>query len=463
MAIKLMETADIAVIDAELAGSTPWEFESITQSGGNTFAKAKDARFHGTYGYENVLSTSNSAAYGKLTFPTKTEVYYRMYIKFKTGWSQTDNTFIRFQLLWGGSGRYPYTLYLYWHSATSTFGVRATSQHRFGSFTVYNNQAGSDVNLNQWYCFEFRYHGNDASTGGAEFWIDGVSKGSDYTRDTSYSEDWPRETRLGMTLSDGTPAGSIYLDDVLISTEAIGAYNAALVLADAEDAPADPFEFDTIYKDTGNTITKIAGAANKGDYGYKHTFDGTNDRIYGQRDFSDGSVGDTIYVRYYVWFPSGNYPYATYSGAAEVFNLGGLFGPGGSPWLAAPRMLLNDQGVELDIFGYRTTSLQTMAVDLMLSTDEWHCIEVQYTIGVSGSARMWVDGILRAEVTGIDTSSNSFGSIQIGPNYSSNPANMDPGQYIYFDDIVVAEGYIGLLGGVTTAKLVARMMLLEEF
>lgn len=93
------------------------------------------------------------------------------------------------------------------------------------ALTFYTGTPGEIVK-GQWYTIEFRYKGNDASTGGAELWLDGVSLGSNYVQNTSGLSVGRIEIG-GNTSSQINPtSGSkLYFDDIKIATSSIGAFS----------------------------------------------------------------------------------------------------------------------------------------------------------------------------------------------------------------------------------------------
>jgi hypothetical protein len=222
------EIADIAVIDGEDAGTTPWELDSLTEDAGNTFTLSAAAALHGSGGYKMDIAPGPGGpqCFGERTFTGTNDIYERFYF-YIPSWNQTDGQNTRYALIRDGTTRLV-TFYLYWHSASSTFGVYCIIQHGGGSAAIYNNIAGSDISLNTPYYIDVRYKGGDAATGGGEIWLNGASKGSNFTLNTSAYQ--PDRAQLGTYYYSGVtcPTGTIYFDDLLLSTTGpIGAYSGA--------------------------------------------------------------------------------------------------------------------------------------------------------------------------------------------------------------------------------------------
>ncbi len=62
------ETGGLFIIDGESAGSTPWEFDSLSEEGSNTVALAAAAKNNGDYGYKITFDGTSDYAYVFKTF-----------------------------------------------------------------------------------------------------------------------------------------------------------------------------------------------------------------------------------------------------------------------------------------------------------------------------------------------------------------------------------------------------------
>ena len=100
---------------------------------------------------------------------------------------------------------------------------------------------------------------------------------------------------------------------------------------------------------------------------------------------------------------------------------------------------------------------------------QWHYLETYILAGASGAMKIWVDGVLRLNLSGISMPS-SFYNMVIGSN-QKYPDNC-PGNALctpscvpmYYDDIAISdEGYIGPIAGTppTPISLVIRMHFLD--
>ena len=76
----------------------------------------------------------------------------------------------------------------------------------------------------------------------------------------------------------------------------------------------------------------------------------------------------------------------------------------------------------------------------------YYCIEMRVKVdGSAGVAQAWIDGVNKIDVSGLDT--DNYGNIDriyVGQMYNVNSD-------IYIDDAVVADAYIGCLGGAPPA------------
>jgi hypothetical protein len=83
----MAETADIFVIDGEDAGTTPWEFDSLTEEGTSDFFLQGGAAHKGSYGYKLISDGSSDDTNGIKNVSNLTEFYCREYV-----WIPSDFT-----------------------------------------------------------------------------------------------------------------------------------------------------------------------------------------------------------------------------------------------------------------------------------------------------------------------------------------------------------------------------------
>jgi hypothetical protein len=220
---EMPETADIAVIDGEDAGSTPYEFDSLVEEGSNTFTLQAAAAAHGSYGYQLLYDGSNNECSGLRSFIGQTNTYLRFYVKFHSYALPVDLNYSNWNVLCK-EGNYVIYISFYWDEPTSIMGYRLYGKNG-ASYSLL-----VDKRYNQIFEPEIRYrlefHVKAANPGGYEFWIDDSAVFSDLT---SYDvSSWiPNELVIGSVAGHNPEAGSsVYIDDVLLSTTGpIGEYS----------------------------------------------------------------------------------------------------------------------------------------------------------------------------------------------------------------------------------------------
>jgi hypothetical protein len=215
----MAETGGLWIIDGEDAGSTPWEWSTITNGGSATFALDASAKQYGDYGY---LFTSNGLddAYGRYNFTARDEIYVRFYLFIPTGFN-----------IGTGAGEQMYI---------AMFNAVLGDEVRFGINTkaggvpfsyilwvnyVSNYSADDTVTLNAWNCIEIRYL-KHATAGGAELWINGSKLISDLDQAIAAQAS---QFYLGCQYqTSAIGAGdNLSFDDVKADTAYVGAYAAA--------------------------------------------------------------------------------------------------------------------------------------------------------------------------------------------------------------------------------------------
>lgn len=222
----MAETADIAVIDGEDAGTTPWEFSSLFQQGGNTIALNAAAAIHESNGYRVTFDGTNSLCAGKKNHLEQTNYHARYYFKLKSGFHlvHDGDDFTPISLMDGGV--HILRPEFYYHSGSGKFGYILRLTHNGGTIAVIVKNNDDIFTTNTKYYLELHYVSGALGTGGYQLWIDGVSEGSDFaTYATSNYK--PDEVRVGSVAADSAPAAGDYidLDDLLLSTTGpIGPY-----------------------------------------------------------------------------------------------------------------------------------------------------------------------------------------------------------------------------------------------
>ena len=211
------ETGGLFIIDGESAGSTPWEFDSLSEEGSNTVALAAAAKNNGDYGYKITFDGTNDYAYGIKTFVEQTELYVRLYVYFPAGLDLGGayaNHFI-LRLFDGGT-------YIAGLGVRSTLSTPSTPNQWYFDYRFAAGYAAG-LTTNTWHYIEIRFlqHG---SAGGAEGWINGDAIFSDVNQAEAAAVD---------TIHVGAPGGGsipgaadyLYIDDIKADTSYIGAYS----------------------------------------------------------------------------------------------------------------------------------------------------------------------------------------------------------------------------------------------
>ncbi len=224
------------------------EFNSVTTTSGNTLDVQSSLVSHGTYAFRATYAGTAENARANKSLTAANDIYGRMYFRVNNSFTipaadtihdifylrdGTSNNRARVSILANGSGQ----LYLQARSEAPSTVI------------VYAGTPG-EILFDTWYSIELRYKGGDASTGGVEFWLNDVSKGSNYTQNTSGLQVSRVEIGGNSTGLTQPAAGSVlYMDDLKIATSHIGSFvaegDAAIYKAlNVNWAPSD------VYQDT---------------------------------------------------------------------------------------------------------------------------------------------------------------------------------------------------------------------
>lgn len=207
---------------------------------------------------------------------------------------------------------------------------------------------------------------------------------------------------------------------------------ADIFVIDGENAPTEsPYEFDSLAEDAGNAF-ELDTPGIHGNGRYKISFGGTNDGSFGLKSIS----GQTeVYYRVYFYFPTGAYPHVG-QGALQNFKALEIDRVGG--YASRVRFSANNAGAQLTVLEYYDTDFHYPGLGpTPISIGMPHYLEQYYKIhATEGAVKLWFDGTLLSNNTGLDTSGVVFTNILTGSTYSSPvPAN---GEYFYIDDILAA-------------------------
>ena len=209
------------ILDAEDAGDSPYEFDSLQEEGDNTIAPSADAKSDNTgstNGYKITFDGTNDFAYGVLDFTEEGELFVRMYVLIPTSLEIGTWKELRFlTFLDGGVDRGN----VGFESQGDVYG--ATWQMRWGGANQQNN---THFTLDAWHYIEFRFH-QDGATGGGQMYVDGDSIMTDLDQDTSaiaIDSLW-----IGSVSCSGVPGAEdyFYIDDIKGATSYIGPYSDA--------------------------------------------------------------------------------------------------------------------------------------------------------------------------------------------------------------------------------------------
>jgi hypothetical protein len=203
-------------LDAETGNTS--QFDSVTAAGVNTFTATTGSKNNGTYGFQLTGNSSSNTAYSQLSFTTADEFYIRFYIYISSSFTMNDDfSAWDFLILRDGSTRICRLKF-------RTLGDPDTIVYWDFSYRSDATTTTTNFSYDEWHRVEFRYV-RDAVNGGAQFWVDGDLVHDALGNDSS--ADYPDNFQLGNPLSTDVLDGSIYFDDILGSTSAIGPYSDA--------------------------------------------------------------------------------------------------------------------------------------------------------------------------------------------------------------------------------------------
>lgn len=204
------------------------DFDSKTVDGGNTLLVTQSPVNNGADAAAATLDGSNLGAYATVTIGEEADTYARVYFRVNSTYSNdVAYSWLPFLVLEDASTRPVMHVSIRSGSNSAYRGFYCEFANSAGAKTaIYSSGEVDEIADDTWYCVEVRYL-VDGSVGGGQIWIDNVSKGSDFTKDTSgQSVD---TVRVGPNGDSGfewatTPvAGSVlYFDDVKVDTSAVG-------------------------------------------------------------------------------------------------------------------------------------------------------------------------------------------------------------------------------------------------
>lgn len=214
------ESPGLFLADAEENDLLEWT--STTSSDGNTLAASVASALHGTYGFDFQWVGVGSDNYAYKNFGVYHDIFSRCYVRFD---AVTSAEGVLVAHSYGRlSGEDKASLQFYGRGAGNPLG----GLFKLDGITVWNFYTSAIFNQDQTYCVEWRYKDETggAGTGGGQFWIDGASQYSDFTK----SNGTAGIDRLFVgNNSAGVPANGdrLFFDDVKIDTSYIGTYTEA--------------------------------------------------------------------------------------------------------------------------------------------------------------------------------------------------------------------------------------------
>jgi len=206
------------------------EYNSTTVDGTNALTAATDVVNRGDYSMKAVYSGADKNAKAGKTVTATNDLYARIYFRIQPGFDLAA-TNSRFDILYiKRDSTFNLVRASIVKTGVNTFGIQGRIEAPTGaaySAQTFYSGTGGEITTGTWHYLELRYKGQDGSTGGAEIWLDGVSKGSVYNLNTVGVNNTPGRVEIGGNSSAATTptAGStLYIDDLRINSSLNGAF-----------------------------------------------------------------------------------------------------------------------------------------------------------------------------------------------------------------------------------------------
>lgn len=232
-----VEDSDIRSFGAE-AITPPYGFNSTDTDGTNSISSQNTVVSSGQRALQLDFSGADKRARLNSNLTSlQNDIYARMYFRINSGFSLSanDSSFDILVLKADANGSPILRTSLRRNSGGS---FKLYMRADLASNTVIYSGAYGEVTLDTWHELEVRFKGEDATAGGAQVWLDGNSRASNYLLNTQgYSIG--RVEYGGNSSSISTPnAGSImYVDAMKISSQRIGPFAAVGTAADYVVSP----------------------------------------------------------------------------------------------------------------------------------------------------------------------------------------------------------------------------------
>jgi len=255
------ESGGLLVVDLEEGDTSDW---TSTQVGGTaTVAASEGSKHEGIYGMVVTGDGSTLTIYGEKTFTETDDVYVRIYFYIpdgaSLGASGSTRSIRAFSINDGTTICSSFLL-------KQDYDVSQIDSVTWSLETPWVGEQGhTDISTNTWYYTEMRYKGGDADTGGAQFWLNGVSKYSSFIQNTSTAH--PDRARVGsLSTYQGSgvlqSAHTLYFDDIKGDTSQVGAYSGSSGNLWYATVTSEP---NLVWRDTGGGFSPMTEVAAKED------------------------------------------------------------------------------------------------------------------------------------------------------------------------------------------------------
>jgi len=211
-------------------------------TGTNTLEVVTDNYNHGTKSAKWVFDGTNQDCYIKKTISDQGDIYVRAYFYHNSGFE--------------AGAAYQYNPILTITDGSTVVGyvrlgtAASTTQFKFvvycGATAIYSGTA-NEVPIGAWYYIEYHFKAGTGADGGAEFWFNGTSKGSNFTLDKhtlAIDGVW-----IGSTNDVGggqfKSGSTMYVDDVKFDTSPIGAWGGGAASEETGGIFSSGFEDET--------------------------------------------------------------------------------------------------------------------------------------------------------------------------------------------------------------------------
>lgn len=189
---------------------------------------------------------------------------------------------------------------------------------------------------------------------------------------------------------------------------------------------------------SGNTLEVITGAKYTGSYGAHSVATAYNDTALCYKTF--GSTYTTLYVRIYLYIVQFNFTSGYADSIIQIVNNTGT--------IIESFGIYNDAGTLRPAI--RDYSDSSWTYTGSMTTGTWYCFEAK-TVCASGTGelRLYLDGIDTVDETGIN---NPYTPNQVNCGQNAGFGGHSGTVEIYYDDVVVADAYIGPISTAVSAS-----------